>query len=535
MTAPVEERVLVLMSTARDNDRAVEMLRAAEMDCVRCNSLLDLRREIAAGAGAVLITDEVVAADQTKAVESTLRGQPASWSVLPVVVLTREGMAERIHYGLLGGYNGAVVLERPVRAQALLSALRSSLRARRNQYQVRDAQADLAHQAEQLRRADRLKNEFLATLAHELRNPLAPIMTGLELVADSPDPLQREQTTAMMQRQVRHMVRLIDDLLDVSRITRGKLELKRARIALSDVISLAVEGSMPAIAKGHHHLETDLPDEPLYIDADHTRVSQVVGNLLNNAAKYTPKAGTIRLAVQEDDGDVVITVSDDGLGIPPDRLDAIFEMFNQVNRVLDGSQGGLGIGLALVRELVELHGGSVAAASSGPNQGSTFTIRLPLATAPPSTTISIAPPALDPHERARVLVVDDNDDAAEMVSALLERAGYETTTVHDGPSALAAARAAPPDIVVLDIGLPFLTGYEVATELRRDPRLAQTALIAVTGWGSPEDRQKAFDAGFDLHLTKPVASDDLKAALVRATWLRRRRASGAGSLPAQEG
>jgi signal transduction histidine kinase/ActR/RegA family two-component response regulator len=530
-TSPVEERVLVLMSAERDNERAIDLLAAANVHCVACSGMVGLRHEIDAGAGAVLVADEIVGADEAKILERTLREQPP-WSALPVIVLAREGMAERVHYDLLGGYNGVVVVERPVRTRSLVSAVQSALRARRIQYQVRDAQAELAEQAEQLRKADRLKNEFLATLAHELRNPLAPIMTGLALLAGSTEPAQRERTMAIMERQVRHMVRLIDDLLDVSRITRGKLELKRACVSLSDVVALAIEGSAPGIERGRHRLETDLPPEALYIDADLTRIAQVIGNLLNNAAKYTPNGGTIRLSVRRDGGEVVISVSDDGLGIPPERLDDIFEMFNQVNRVLDRSQGGLGIGLALVRKLVELHGGSVEAASAGPNKGSTFTVRLPLASPAPPAAVSVPPPAQPVGERTRVLVVDDNDAAAEMLSLMLQTIGYDTTTVHDGTAALAAARAVRPDIVVLDIGLPGISGYEVATELRRDPHLAQTSLIAVTGWGSPDDRRKAFDAGFDMHLTKPVANEVLKDALARVKRLRQRRANEPSKLSA---
>lgn len=521
MSPTAEARVLVLMPVDRDNDRTVDLLASAHIECVICSGLTGLHREIRRGAGAVLVSDEIVAADTSNVLERSLREQPA-WSALPVIVLAREGTAERVHYDLLGGYSGIVVIERPVRTRSLVTAIRSALRARRNQYAVRDAQLELAQQAEQLRVADRVKNEFLATLAHELRNPLAPIMSGLGVLANTQDPARRERTTEIMERQVRHMARLIDDLLDVSRITRGKLELRRSRVSLSEVIAQATEGSMPMIERGGHTLETDVTPEDLFIDADLTRVAQVVGNLLNNSAKYTPDGGKIRLSVRRANDDVEISVTDNGLGIPLERLDDVFEMFNQVNRVLDRSQGGLGIGLALVRRLVELHGGSVEASSEGPNKGSTFTVRLPLASGP-TTPASILPDAPVPAH-TRVLVVDDNHDAAEMLSVMLETVGYETTTAHDGASALEVARAVVPDVIVLDIGLPDVSGYEIAGELRRDQRFSGTSLVALTGWGSPDDRRKAFAAGFDMHLTKPVAAEDLKAALTRAT---KRRSVGA--------
>jgi signal transduction histidine kinase/ActR/RegA family two-component response regulator len=382
------------------------------------------------------------------------------------------------------------------------------------------SQVELAAQAQQLRAADQLKDEFLATLAHELRNPLAPISTGLSLLTEANEPEIANRTLPIMQRQVRHMVRLIDDLLDVSRITRGKLELKRQRISLASAIEAAIEASLPAIQRAEHTLSTHSSDEPLFVDADPTRLAQVISNLLNNAAKYTPNRGNLELSVRREGSQVAIAVTDNGLGIPKDCLADVFEMFNQVDQSLHRAQGGLGIGLALVRKLVEMHGGSVAAQSPGLNQGSTFTVRLPLSFAP----TAISEPAADFRVRAgkeRVLVVDDNDDAAELLALMLKQAGYQTTTVYDGPAALEAAQAVAPQIVILDIGLPSMSGYEVAKRLRADARFAEVALIALTGWGTPQDQRKALAAGFDVHLTKPVAAEELHAALRRATALRR--------------
>ena len=386
---------------------------------------------------------------------------------------------------------------------------------------LRQSQTELAKQADQLRTADRLKDEFLATLAHELRNPLAPITTGLELLNTSADPELLRRTMGVMQRQVSHMVRLIDDLLDVSRITIGKLELKRDRISLASVIDAAVEGSMPNIQRGGHTLRKDLTSEPLFLDADHTRVAQVISNLLNNSTKYTPAGGVIELSTHCAGDFVEIAVSDNGLGIPQERLEDVFQMFSQVNRALERSQGGLGIGLALVRTLVRMHGGTVEARSAGPGQGSTFVVRLPLAASRTASSdrLVLQP---DPKQLAgrRVLIVDDNGDAAELLALMLEKGGYETVVAHDGQAAIEAALSVAPHFVILDIGLPGMSGYQVAGQLRK--RLGDAALIALTGWGTPEDRRKALAAGFDVHLTKPVSPSDLHNAMSRAAVARQK-------------
>jgi len=383
-----------------------------------------------------------------------------------------------------------------------------------------ESQAELASQAEQLRAADRLKDQFLATLAHELRNPLAPIRTGLSLVCDSPDPEVSHKALSIMQRQVGHMVRLIDDLLDVARIKQGKLELKLDRIPLASAIEAAIEASLPAVQRADHTLRTQLTEEALFVDADQTRLAQIISNLLNNASKYTPNGGEIELSVRREGDSVAISVHDNGLGVPSDCLDDVFQMFNQVDQSLHRAQGGLGIGLALVRTLVEMHGGRVEVESAGLNRGSTFTVRLPLAPSEPAarSPFSERAPAAVQHDR--ILVVDDNTDAADLLALMLVQAGYETTAVVDGPTAIEAAQRLMPQIVILDIGLPGMSGYEVAERLRDDPRLSGTSLIALTGWGTPEDKRKAFAAGFDVHLTKPVAAEDLHAALGRAAAIR---------------
>jgi PAS domain S-box-containing protein len=377
------------------------------------------------------------------------------------------------------------------------------------------------HAEQVLQESNRAKDEFIATLAHELRNPLAPIRTGLEILRRDRDngPVS-ERAREMMQRQLAHMIHLIDDLMDISRINSGKIRLEKARIRLSSAIESAVEASRPSIVARDHHLSVDLPAHDIELVADGTRVAQAVGNLLHNAAKYTPAGGAIRLAAWQDGECAVVEVSDNGVGIPADMLDSIFDLFTQVGRTLDRAQGGLGIGLYLVRSLVELHGGSVSAASAGPGCGSAFAIRLPCLRpeAPPAPEAAHSEPVATPGG-LRVLVVDDNIDAAETLSTVLQMTGRRAHAVHDGESVLPAAREFEPDVVLLDIGLPGISGYEVARRLRADPQFARVPIVAVTGWGSEEDRRRSRDAGFDEHLTKPVDLDALEPLLQRLSAL----------------
>ncbi|WP_437662404.1 ATP-binding protein [Sorangium sp. So ce1182] len=370
---------------------------------------------------------------------------------------------------------------------------------------------------DQLRDQDRRKDEFLATLAHELRNPLAPIRTGLEILQVSGSEEQDRKILAMIERQVGHMVRMVDDLLDVSRITRGKVELRRERVDLRSVLNSALETSRPLIEAAAHELAVRLPAEPLLLDADPTRLAQVFANLLNNAAKYTPGGGSIRVAARRDGAAVVVRVMDSGVGIPADMLPKVFDMFTQVVRSIDRAQGGLGIGLTLVRRLVELHGGTVHAESEGPGQGSTFTVRLPLAAAdvPAARPPSSGSAARHATAALRVLVVDDNVDGAESLALLLRMSGHRTRAVHTGPEALTAARELGADVVFLDIGLPGMDGYEVARRLRADPGFAGLVLVALTGWGTEDDRRRAREAGFDHHLTKPVDAAEVRRLVAR--------------------
>ncbi|MGE5615351.1 MAG: ATP-binding protein [Bacillota bacterium] len=370
---------------------------------------------------------------------------------------------------------------------------------------------------EALKDADRRKDEFLAMLAHELRNPLAPVRNAVHILrAKSPPGPETQWAHDVIERQVQQMSRLVDDLLDVSRITSGKIVLKRERVALAAAISNAVESSRPVIERGHHELTITVTPEQLHVEADVARLSQIFSNLLTNAAKYTEPGGHIRVSVERDGDAAIVRVSDTGIGIPEKMLGRIFDLFVQVERAGDASQGGLGIGLTLVKRLVEMHGGSVAAKSEGPGRGSEFTVRLPIAGAvaasagEPSGTY----PVFEILQR-RILVVDDNKDAADSLAFLLRTHGAETRVAYDGLEAVGAAIAFQPDIVLLDIGLPKLYGYDVARRVR-EARGKDVLLIAITGWGQEEDRRRAFESGFDHHLTKPVKFEALVRLIMSA-------------------
>jgi signal transduction histidine kinase/ActR/RegA family two-component response regulator len=373
---------------------------------------------------------------------------------------------------------------------------------------------DLAHRAavalenarlyHEVKEADRRKDEFLAMLAHELRNPLAPVRNGLQILKMGADPASVERAREMMERQVAHLVRMVDDLMDVSRIMRGKVELRREPVDLATVVGRAVETAQPAVDAAGHQLTVVLPDEPLRVNGDLVRLTQVLSNLLVNASKYSDRAGRITVTAGRSGEEAVLGVKDTGVGIAPADLSRIFELFAQVDRSVSRSQGGLGIGLTLVRRLVEMHGGTVAAHSEGPGRGSEFVVRLPVLTTTRTAggVRADGPSAAVP--RRRVLVVDDNVDAAESLAMLLRLADHEVRTAHDGPAGLAAAAEFRPDLIVLDIGLPGMTGYDVARRLREMPEFRSTTLAAMTGWGQEEDRRRSREAGFDHHLVKPV-------------------------------
>jgi two-component system CheB/CheR fusion protein len=378
---------------------------------------------------------------------------------------------------------------------------------------------ELQERLHELAEADRQKNEFLAMLAHELRNPLAPMRNALHVLSMPGVPEDTaERALAMMGRQLNHLIRLVDDLLDVSRIIQGKIELRKELVDIASVVGRAAETAQPVIDARRHRLSVLLPDAPLFIEADPLRLAQVIANLLTNASKYSPPGSPIEVSVSEAGDDVLIRVRDQGIGIAPELLPHVFDLFVQADASLARSEGGLGVGLTLVKRLVEMHNGSVSAASAGLGKGSEFTVRLAMLTHDEAIE-DAAEGRLRAHVtdalRRRVLVVDDNVDAADSVAMILRMSGYDVRCTHDGLSALDTAKVYHPDIVVLDIGLPGISGYEVARRLRLDPEFEATPLVAVTGYGQEVDRRRSKSAGIDYHLTKPVDPATLQQLLAK--------------------
>jgi PAS domain S-box-containing protein len=362
--------------------------------------------------------------------------------------------------------------------------------------------------------ADLRKDEFLATLAHELRNPLGPIRTAVELMrtADNSATNVQDKARDMISRQVTHLTRLVDDLLDISRISQGKITLRQEEVEVEAFISASVEIALPFIESRSHTLNVVMPEQPLWITGDAIRLAQIIGNLLHNAAKYTPNGGAITLKARAVNKELLISIEDTGIGISPDAIDSLFDLFAQGDRSPDRTQEGLGIGLSLVKKLVELHNGRVKVYSAGPNMGSTFNVYLPLCKHTPEK--QDAPPAselpLDQGKKhMKVLLVDDNADAVEMLAMLLETLGYDTDCAYDANSALTAAKVFLPDVILLDIGLPGANGYDVAKILRKQERFKNTKVIALTGYGQAGDRERALEAGFDYHLVKPIEIEKL--------------------------
>jgi len=373
--------------------------------------------------------------------------------------------------------------------------------------------AEAGRRAEALRLADERKDEFLATLAHELRNPLAPIRNALEIIRLArDDPEKTARAREMMQRQLTQMVRLVDDLLDVSRITTGKLAVRKAPLEVQSVLRDAIEIARPFLEMRRHRFDFVAPAEPIIVEGDRTRLAQVFSNLLNNAAKYTDPGGQVLLSVAPEGDEAVIRVRDNGLGLARESLDSIFEMFMQVDRTLDRSQAGLGVGLTLAKRLVELHDGTIEAKSDGPGRGSEFVVRLPLAYA----RVTDRDPSIPLRPEApgrRILLADDNVDFATSLGELLSARGHNVRIAHDGAEALREAEQFHPEVAFVDIGMPKVHGYEVARRMRAAPGTARTLLVAVTGWGQENDRRRAREAGFDRHLVKPVDPQEIEAIL----------------------
>jgi signal transduction histidine kinase len=494
----MEKRILVYAPLGQDAILAEKVLRGSGIEVGRCSSAVELADALGAGAGALLLVEEVVAA--LGPALRHLEQQPA-WSDLPVMVMAKHGADSLEAQRAVQRLGNVTLLERPVRTATLISAARSALRARERQYQVRTL--------------NRRKDEFLATLAHELRNPLAPIRNAMAIVERLHPTPDIDRLAGMVDRQVSHLQRLMDDLLDMARITNGKVDLRVSRTTVAEILTHALEIAEATIREKAHRLTIQQPGETVVLQADHVRVVQTVANLLVNAAKFTPPSGSIDLTVQTRGPMVEFRVRDSGKGIGAASLERIFDMFAQAREIGEPS-AGLGIGLHLAKAFAELHGGTVVAHSDGAGKGSEFVLSLPVVME--ADAVRPAQPGdagFAGKSPGKVLVVDDNVDAASTLAALLGLQGIAVSVAYDGAAAVAAVQRDKPDAVVMDIGMPVMNGYDAARRIRGEFGEREPVLIALTGWGQFADKQRAKDAGFDSHLVKPVDFQELISCLAR--------------------
>jgi signal transduction histidine kinase/ActR/RegA family two-component response regulator len=490
-----QERILVLAPVGRDGQLAVQALRAGGLEARACNDVEELCREIESGVGAAVLTDEALFPAASRRLHAVLAAQPP-WSDLPLILF---GKGE----SPIGHASNVTVVDRPVRIRTLLSAVSAALRARRRQYEVRDLLAVLEQSV-------RDRDQFLAMLGHELRNPISAILTASELLDRAAgDGGDRERV--VIGRQVRHLARLVDDLLDVSRVTHGKIPLQEEEVDLRRLVQRAAQSFERPARVQRVELVTDLGKHPLVVRGDPLRLEQIVGNLLSNAVKYTNAGGRIEVRLEREEEDAVLRVRDTGMGISESMLPRVFELFAQAPSTLDRAQGGMGIGLTLVKRLVELHDGTVHAASEGPGRGSEFVVRLPARTASAHTP-GAAAPAPAPARRLRVVIAEDNADSRELLQFALEQLGHHVEPCADGVSAIECALASRPDAMLIDLGLPGSDGFQVARAVR-EALGAEVRLVALTGYGQPADRDRAAAAGFDAFLVKPAEIDAVDRAL----------------------
>lgn len=436
---------------------------------------------------------------------------PDGLPVCPVIVLTGASGLDTGRMVLRAGAQDYIAKEglTPLALTRIIENAKERLAMAR---ELLARNAALLHSEKKLSEADRRKDEFIATLAHELRNPLAPIATGLQVLRLANNGASLN-ILDIMERQLGQMTHLIDDLMEISRITSGKMLLHPQRMLVNALIENAAEAAMPLITAAKHTLKVQLPSQPIWLDVDPTRIVQVIGNLLSNSSKYSPNGSEITLSAHQEGNDAVIKVIDTGLGIPDTMLEQVFDMFSQVNNTLQRAQGGLGIGLALVRQLVEMHKGIVFAESAGVGRGSSFVIRLPAMGAPIEFASTAPDQASEPTVVRRILIVDDNVDGAMMLSMMLSLSGHVIRTAFSGEEALAIGPSFEPEIVFLDLGLPGMSGFDVARYFRTALVLQDALIVALTGWGGPDDRRRTREAGFDIHLTKPARLSDVDGVL----------------------
>jgi len=496
-------RVLICTPFGKDAQLAAQVLEKAGLSCVICKDLSQVLTHLEQGAGALLTADDVVAPSRSASLTDFIARHPP-WSDLPVLVLTRNANDGRWYSDAHERLRNLTLLESPIRPSTLVSTVRAAVRARERQYEVHEA--------------DRRKDEFLAMLGHELRNPLAPIGAAAQLLAlASADVGKVKMASQIIARQVKHMTSLIDDLLDVARVTRGLITLDREVIDLRQILAESVEQVDSMMRSRSHALTLDMPTCAVNVQGDRKRLVQVFANVLHNAAKYTPNGGTVTATMSLRGTDVVVQVVDSGIGMNPDVVAHVFELFAQAERSADRSQGGLGLGLSLVESLIKSHGGSVQAFSEGLGKGSRFTICLPYLVSSTVDAVVAGAEAVAAGASAatRILIVDDNQDAADALAMVLQVAGYDVGVRYTAGEALAYAKEHAPAIGLLDIGLPDMNGHELARSLRLLPQMSGARLIAVTGYGQQDDKDKSHASGFDHHLVKPIDVSQLIELLAR--------------------
>ena len=500
----MEQRILIYAPAGQDASLAVKVLASGAIDSLACRSAGELAQQLHQGAGGVVTVEEALHTGAWQVLDDYARQQP-QWSDLPIIMLTHSGQDTLPLRQAIATLGNLTLLERPVHTLTLITSARAMLRARTRQYQVRES--------------ERRKDEFLASLGHELRNPLAPIRTSASLLGRLyPESEQIARVQGVIERQVTQLARLVDDLLDVGRITSGKVVLQREQVAFEQIIHHVIELCQEAAAHRQIALTATLPPWPVLLHADYARLVQIFANIVSNAIKFTPPGGHIHLGAQFGHGQLHATIEDDGIGLDADAIARIFSMFEQSRTVAGQLASGLGIGLSLARQFAEMHGGSVEAYSAGPGQGSRFVVSLPASLAPAPAALAPAAPLLSPAPAGaslQVLVVDDNVDAADALQTLFQLDGHRAEVAYDGQQALAAISRNWPQLIVMDLGMPGMDGYETARQIRALANGRATLMIALTGWGQGDARQRAQEAGFDHHLTKPVDFETMKALLGR--------------------
>ncbi len=504
------ELILILAPIGRDAELICDQLELAGLKCQACRDIDDLCGRVPDGVGVLVLTEEALPTEAMHKLVQTLEKQPR-WSEVPLIILTGAPSFDVKHrsFDLFGRRTNITLVDRPVRIKSLLSAAQSAVRARRRQYDIRDLM-------EQLESRIHERDRFLAVLGHELRNPLGAILLASQMTGE--DGKLDGEHAKLIERQSRHLTRLVNDLLDLSRVAAGKITLKRQTVDLNDVAKQSIRVVQPQADQQKITLRFHPAKNGLFVDADPVRVEQIITNILTNAVKYTPEGGHVDMNIGAADGQAVISVKDDGVGIAPERIEGIFELFAQAENAIGRAQGGMGIGLALVRNLVELHGGGVAASSDGVGKGSEFVVRLPRAKEEERRAPRPAEPAVQPtvpHVAARkIVIVEDNADVRDLLRLKLRRLGHTVSDARDGVEGVQVVINEKPDLALVDLGLPGMDGYEVAREVRQ--KLGHdVVLVAVSGFGQPEDKRRALEAGFDDHITKPADVQDIESVLQR--------------------